>query len=411
MTTTLAPVNNKERIELLDILRGFAILGIFIMNLLGFTFYWAFTDAEKAQFTYAHYDHTTRFLQNMLLEGKFYSIFSMLFGIGFAIYLSKAKDNNDILAIFRRRLAILLIIGFIHLLLWSGDIVALYAMLGFALIPFRKFSNKALLIIAGLCILSPIGWYALKMSNPKIFDLSQWLFKAGDNLSAKQGINSGREYYEAMQHANFFDNIKYNLVGIFYRYGDLLFQSRAFKVFGMFLIGLVIGKTRLYNKLNENRRLLWAFVISGIAVGLPANYIYASFKQSPGYDQLTIQGLKETVAYALGVVPLALGYVAFLSLLYLVNPVKRFFNLVAPVGKMALTNYIMHTMIGLIVFSGVGLALPAIGPTQWTIFAVCVFVVQVILSTAWLKYFNYGPLEWLWRSATYKKWQPMRKKE
>ena len=80
--------------------------------------------------------------------------------------------------------------------------------------------------------------------------------------------------------------------------------------------------------------------------------------------------------------------------------------MLAPVGKMALTNYIMHTIIGILTFTGLGFAFDPIGPTAWTIFAVCVFVVQIILSTIWLRLFNYGPLEWLWRSATYVRWQP-----
>jgi uncharacterized protein len=403
----LQPVQKTERIQLLDILRGFAILGIFIMNLEGFTFYWALNDSQRAGVPLASYDHKTEFLQWMLLEGKFYSIFSMLFGIGFAIYLSKADKNKDILKLFIKRLAILLVIGFLHLLLWTGDIVSFYAILGFLLIPFRKLSNKTLLIVAGLCILSPIGWYALKMSNPAIFNLAQWPFRWGDHFSSQQGINSTEEFYNAMREVNFFQMLKYNLIGIYYRYGDLIFQSRGFKVFGMFLIGLVIGRSKFYNRLQENRRLLWSIFIGGLLIGLPANYIMATLKEKPGYGQLTMHGLKQTVAYAFGVAPLALAYASFIALLYLVNPIKKFLNLLAPVGKMALTNYIMHTLIGIFAFTGIGFAFNPIGPTAWTIFALCVFIVQIILSTIWFRFFNYGPLEWLWRSATYNKWQPL----
>ncbi|HMJ45964.1 MAG TPA: DUF418 domain-containing protein [Ferruginibacter sp.] len=407
----LQPIQKDERIQLLDILRGFAILGIFIMNLEGFTFYWALDDTQKSQLFLHPYDHTTEFLHAMLIEGKFYSIFSMLFGIGFAIYLSKADGNNNILNLFRRRLAILLLIGFCHLLLWTGDIVMFYAMLGFLLIPFRKFSNKTLLIIAGLCILSPIGWYALKMSNPRLFNLAQWPFKWGDYFSSKMGIKSDQEFYKAMREVDFFQMLKYDLVGIFYRYGDLIFQSRAFKVFGMFLIGLVIGRTKFYNKLRENRRLLWAIVIGGLLIGLPANYITAELKETGGYYRLTMNGLKQTVAYAFSVVPLALAYSSLVALLYLNDTMKKILNLMAPVGKMALSNYIMHTLIGIFAWTGVGFAFDPIGPTAWTIFALIVFVVQIILSTIWFRFFNYGPLEWLWRSATYGKWQPFLRKK
>lgn len=405
----LRPVEFKERVLLLDILRGFAILGIFIMNLEAFTFYWALNDVQKAAVPLARYDQSVAFVQFMLLEGKFYSIFSLLFGIGFAIYLAKSTQQVSILPLFRRRLAMLLLIGFIHLLLWTGDIVAFYALLGFVLIPFRRFSNSALLILATLSILSPIGWYALKMSNPVIFDLSQWVYKAGENLSSKQGINSGQDFYNAMRRVDFLEMIKMNVVGIFFRYGDLLFQSRAFKVFGMFLLGLVIGRTHFYNKLRENKKLLWFIFIGGITIGLPANYIMATYKESPAYYQLKADGLRQTIAYAFGVAPLAMAYASLVALLYLNEPFRKLLNLMAPAGKMALTNYFMHSIIGLLAFTGLGFSFNPIGPAAWTIFALIVFLFQIVISSIWLRFFIYGPLEWLWRSATYKKWQPMRK--
>lgn len=410
-TDLLSPVHVKERVLLLDILRGLAILGIFIMNLEAFTLYWAMNDAQKASVPLARYDHAVEFLLYMFLEGKFYSIFSLLFGIGFGLYLSKSVENAGILPLFRRRLAILLLIGFIHLLLWTGDIVAFYAMLGFVLIPFRRFTNKTLLILAALCILSPILWYAMKMSNPAVLDVSQWFFKAGEYFSAKQGINSGQDFYKAMKSANLLEIIKINLVGIFFRYGDLIFQSRGFKVFGMFLLGLVVGRTQFYNRLEENKKLLWYIFFGGILIGLPANYFMATLKSTPAYFQLKPDGLKQTIAYAIGVAPLALAYVSLVALLYKTGVFKKVLSKVAPAGKMALTNYFMHTMIGLLTFTGVGFSLGPIGPATWTLFALIVFIFQIIISSIWLRYFNYGPLEWLWRSATYKKWQPMRKRE
>jgi uncharacterized protein len=407
LANSFSPVQKLERIQLLDVLRGFAILGIFIMNLEGFTFHWALSDVQKAQLPLAQYDHTTSFLQNMLLEGKFYSLFSMLFGIGFAIYLSKANEDNNVIPLFRRRLAVLLLIGFMHLLLWTGDIVMFYAMLGFLLIPFRKFSNKTLLIIAGLCILSPIAWYALKMSNPKVFNLAQWFYKLGDKQSLQFGITSNETAYRELSGGDFIKLIKMNFVAILYRYGDLIFQSRAFKVFGMFLIGLVIGRTQLYYRLQEKKALLWKIFLGGLILGIPANFIYATLHETRGYGELTPHGLKQTTAYAFGVAPMALAYAAGIALIYISASGRRILNALAPVGKMALSNYIMHTLIGIFVFTRLGIFHAPIGPTQWTMFALGVYVIQVFTSAIWLQFFNYGPLEWLWRSATYKKWQPM----
>jgi uncharacterized protein len=409
LPTKLQPVQKNERVYLLDILRGFAILGIFIMNLWAFSFYFGYNNVEKGSVILASYDSTTTFIHHLFLEGKFYSLFSLLFGIGFAIYLSKAKENNTILSLFKRRLLVLLGIGIIHLLLWVGDIVAFYAVLGFLLVPFRKFSNKTLLIIAVCCILIPIPLYALKMLNPAVFNPGQYLIAYNMQLDSQIGINSERDLIAALSGNNILKMLQVNMHGILWRLGDLLFQDRIFKVFAMFLVGLAIGRTNFYNKLAENKKLLKKVLFTGLAIGLPANFIMSYYMVNGGYYQLTINGFYQTIAYSLGVAPLALAYASFFALIYLNIKMRRFLNTMAPVGRMALSNYIMHTIIGLIVFTKIGFGLSNMGPTAFTLFALCVYIFQIFTSTVWLKYFNYGPLEWLWRSATYGQWQKMLK--
>jgi len=407
---SITPIQHLERAQILDVLRGFALLGIFIVNLYDFNFYWALKDAQKAALPLAAYDNAAGFLQRMFFEGKFYSLFSLLFGIGFSIFLAKGdRQESDNLKTFRRRLLVLLCIGIVHLLLWTGDIVAFYALLGFVLIPFRKASNKTLLILAGICIISPIGWYALKMSNPQVFDLSRWLYKAEASLQSTLGLRSNVDFYNAYHENNFGLRIKSNFFGILWRYAELIFQSRAFKVFGMFLIGLVIGRTGFYKRLNENRKLLWGVLLGGFIIGLPANYMLAHIQQNPGYMELTIMGLKQTIAYAIGVAPLSLAYAAAFSLLYTHTASQKVLNLLAPQGRMALTNYLMQTLIGIFTFSQVGFGFHSLGPAAWTLFALAVFTVQVILSTIWLNYFQYGPMEWIWRQLTYGKRLPLKK--
>ncbi len=405
----LQPVKIGERVYLLDILRGFAILGIFIMNLLAFTFYFGYTDTEKSAVVLSNYDKLTIFFQHLFLEGKFYSLFSMLFGIGFAIYLAKTEENPKVLSLFKKRLFILLFIGLVHLLLWVGDILAFYAMLGFLLIAFRKFNNKKLLTLALVCIFIPIPLYALKMWNPTLFNPGQYLIEYNLKLDAQLDINSERDLIAVLSGNNFWKMLQINLHGILWRFGDLLFQDRIFKVFGMFLVGLVVGKTKFYNRLSENKNLLKKVFIVGLIVGLPASFIMAFYMENGGYYQLTINGLYQTIAYSFGVAPLALAYASFFALIYLNKKVHRFLNTLAPVGRMALSNYIMHTIIGLIVFTKLGFGLANMGPTAWTLFALGVFIFQIFISTAWLRFFNYGPLEWLWRSATYGRWQKMLK--
>jgi uncharacterized protein len=130
------------------------------------------------------------------------------------------------------------------------------------------------------------------------------------------------------------------------------------------------------------------------------------------YWNLKTKGLYQTIAYAIGVVPLALAYVGLFMLSFQTLAGKKILSVLAPVGKMAFSNYIMQSLTGNFVFLGPGLGYSGqVGPVYYTLFGIAVFIIQIILSTIWLKYFNYGPVEWLWRSATYKKWQAFRKTE
>jgi uncharacterized protein len=264
--------------------------------------------------------------------------------------------------------------------------------------------------MATFCILSPIGWYALKMSNPAAFDLSRRLFEWAGHYHANMGLTKNKDFYNVFHGNDLIQMIRVNFINILYRYGELLFQSRAFKVFGMFLIGLVIGRTKSYEKLHQNRKLLWKVLLAGLVIGIPANYLMATFAQTPGYTQLTTHGFKQTVAYAIGVAPLALAYASIVALLFQQRRMQNLLKLIAPIGKMGLTNYIMQTGIGILTFSTLGFGFQSIGPTAWTIFAIAVFGLQIVLSTIWLHYFQYGPLEWIWRQLTYGKRLPLTKK-
>ena len=164
--TTLTPVQAKEREIFMDVLRGFAILGIFIANL-GSGFSWYNEDAHLQGPFLVSGDHTMTFLHHMFIEGKFYSIFSLLFGWGIALQIKRGLAQGfDSAPTIRRRLMFMLLLGFIHLMIWPGDIVFFYALLGFVLLPLRKFSNKTLLITGVVLILSPILLYWLKMMFP-----------------------------------------------------------------------------------------------------------------------------------------------------------------------------------------------------------------------------------------------------
>ncbi len=409
---SLSPVKINERETFMDVLRGFAILGIFIANLNGLSWYGFNGPGISGDMLLPEWDKKMKFLHHMFIEGKFYSIFSFLFGWGIALQLKNSESKGVQPASFiRRRLMIMLFLGAFHLMLWPGDIVFLYGMLGFILLPLRRFSNKTLLITGIGLLLLPILLYWLKMKFPVLNSPAEFLYQTGDKVDSKlTGVTSEETFKEYIKNANWFDVFKGDISGFFFRYGDLFFQSRFPKVLGMMLIGLVAGRSEFYKKIHHHKKSLYYIIAFGIIIALPANYLLAGYMDdnTGSYYRLKISGLYRTISYAIGVAPLAAAYVALFMLAFQNNVLKRIMSVLAPVGKMAFSNYIMHTLIGNFVFLNAGLGfMGSVGPVYYTLFALLVFSFQVIFSTIWLTYFNYGPIEWIWRSATYKKWQPM----
>ena len=405
------PTQNNERETFMDALRGFAILGIFIANLAHLSFY--NDDAEiVSPWMVEGWDHTIRFLHYMFIEGKFYSIFSLLFGWGIALQLKRGASRGiDAFPIVKRRLSIMLLLGALHLLIWTGDIVFFYALLGFIMLPLRKFSNKKLLIAAVLLILSPILLYGLKMTFPILNYPTEKLYETANRVTTFFFGEMSREKYMNLMHAgSWLDQLKVNMAEFFFRYGYLFYVSRIPKVVGMFLIGYVIGRTDFYKNIIQHKKIVYKIIILGLLIGLPANYLLASYMSSPisgEYYNLQVSGLKMTIYYALGVAPLALTYVGLMMLGFQTKPGNKVLQVAAPVGKMAFTNYIMHSLIGNFVFLGAGLDMMGqVGLVYFTLFGITVFIFQIIFSTVWLKYFQFGPIEWFWRSLTYKKRQP-----
>ena len=411
---SLSPVKAAEREIFMDVLRGFAILGIFIANLgSGFSWY-----RESAHLTgpmlLPELDHKMSFLHHMFIEGKFYSIFSLLFGWGIALQVKRGLAKGaDAIPTIKRRLVFMLLLGAIHLMIWPGDIVFFYALLGFLLLPFRKFSNKTLLITGASLILLPIVLYAAKSHWQWLNAPAGFLYETGGKLDAKlTGITSEAAYYEFAKHASWWDIFKGNISGFFYRYGYLFFVSRIPKVLGMFLIGYALGRSNFYKNIAQNKKIIYWIIGLGLLIGLPANFYLARYMTyfMNDYWNLKTKGLYQTIFYALGVAPLAMAYVGIFMLSFQSNAGKKILSVLAPVGKMAFSNYIMQSLVGNFVFLGAGLGyMGTIGPFYYTFLGIGFFIIQIIISTIWLKYFNYGPLEWLWRSATYKKWQPLKK--
>ncbi|MFZ9388584.1 MAG: DUF418 domain-containing protein, partial [Chitinophagaceae bacterium] len=185
------------------------------------------------------------------------------------------------------------------------------------------------------------------------------------------------------------------------------------KVLGMFLIGYALGRSGFYRDILKHKKIVYWVIGIGLLVGLPANFYLARYMTYYNQDYFTLKtkGLHQTIFYAIGVAPLAMAYVGILMLSFQSTIGKKLLSWIAPAGRMAFSNYIGQSLIGNFVFLGAGLGyMGQVGPVYFTLFGILIFLLQVVFSTIWLRYFNYGPIEWVWRSATYKKWQPMLKK-
>lgn len=403
----LYPTSTQQRIQYLDILRGIAILFILIANVHFASGYIFLSDVDKISFTALSLDKTLEYILHIFIEKKFYTIFSMLFGIGFALQFEKAKQNNrSFVPFFSRRMLILLLFGVLHLFfIWIGDILNLYALLGVLLIFFRNCSDRQLLKWAVIMTILPIVHFIFMVVTENYYPFQIILFvqEYWDEQSwpTSDWMEIGREIGQPLYYLQLSDLTTYvettNHMALF-RWADYLLEGRPFKVFACFLVGVWAGRKILQANLLSNTVLLKKIAVWGFAIGLPMNIMMLIASQLGG-----VWMAAKEVAHIFGVIPLASAYAASIALWLQKRP--QSLQWFAPVGRMALTNYVLQSFAFMICFYGVGLGYAGnIEFWKVILIALGIFGIQVIFSKVWLQYFKYGPLEWIWRQLTYGRW-------
>jgi uncharacterized protein len=383
---------SAERIEILDGLRGLALFGILLANILVWSGWVLMTDGQRLDLAGADIVTWQYRFHHLLIDGKFYTVFSLLFGAGFALQLARLSARGaDGLRIYRRRVLILLGMGLIHSwLIWDGDILTLYALLGLVLPAFCRWSNRRLLVLAALLIfvIPPlgIGVFALLGWEPE-----QALYTMSFAMAQAMGANTAPDQAIAwVSRPDFMGWFSWTFSGTPFSWAMRLETWRIPKVLGIMLIGMVVGRALASGTLLNNRALLAKVLLGGLAIGLPVNTIYAA---RPALGQADWPSL-------VGTVPLALAYAAGFVLVWKsAHPVLRH---LVPVGRMALTNYLLHSVIGVVLFYGIGFGLVGkLTPPAIYAVAVTIFVAQVLFSRWWLDHHEQGPMERLWRKLTY----------
>jgi len=281
--------------------------------------------------------------------------------------------------------------------------LVLYALIGFVLPLFRKCSDRTLLIWAIALIASPLIIDTISVMLH--INIGDFLEKVAVGIDKKTGIPTDSTYsaYLFKENSGWNEWRNWQASGWAYRYSDIIGTNRIPKVLGMFLLGFYAGRKMIYINLDQYERLFRLLRKWGFIIGIPCSIALAIFE----IDEKGIpdpMGLLETFFYAISVVPMSLAYVAALCLTWIKTKGNSKWRILAPVGRMALTNYLMQTILGILIFYGLGLGLGGnIGPVLCFPIAIGIYILQIIYSNWWFKYFQYGPLEWVWRQLTYGK--------
>jgi uncharacterized protein len=411
-----APVAPAERIQVLDVIRGFALLGILSVNMALFshpvqTIF--LPVAPDAPFL----ERASVFLVRFLAEGKFYALFSALFGLGFYLLIDRLSAKGLATGrIYLRRLLALLGFGVAHaLLLWVGDILVVYALCGLVLWLFRRARPRTLLIWAAVFIVLPLMFYAASTGLIAVARSAGPQSAAAVEAALNSTVEGAARDAQAATLA--YRQPSYMAVTA-QRWRDWSgFLATANltlipNVLAMFLVGLYFGKRKLIANAAANLPLFRRLLVIGLAIGLPLNFPFALYTLDQSRAILNPQTLLAMVGQGLGAPFLTLAYVSAVILLAHAPATARFMAFLAPVGRMALTNYLLQSLICSTIFYGYGLGLfGQIGTAAGLVLAVVIYALQIPLSNWWLSHFRFGPAEWLWRTLTYLRLQPMRKEQ
>jgi len=385
------PVAPDERIQLMDVLRGFALFGILQVNWL---------DYHK--------------VFNFLIDGSFYTMYSFLFGLGFAIQLIRAEEKGRPFVIrYFWRTTLLFLIGAAHFVfIWNGDIVRHYGILAVVLLFVRRWRVRPLLILAVTVLaLATVKRSAIPVRGQFLYrpavEMTQ-AEKTAEWVSREHGAIVNATVQRGERDGDYPSLVRGRAAALAnqLRQIDLWYLRSQGEILCMFILGLIIGRIGLMRDPARHAKLLaWTLVV-GLIVGVAGN-AFDVFEAPFGVE---LPGSLGGVAYSVGNIGLCLFYLSTLTLLFTYRAsVRRFLAPLAPVGRMGLTNYLMQSIVLTILIDPIGFGLGERIPGRAGFLVLdAFFVVQILYSGWWFKRFRFGPVEWAWRSLTWGKLQPMR---
>jgi uncharacterized protein len=388
-TQQSVPVRAKERIQAIDVLRGLALFGVLMVNLVTVFRVSIFQQFLPQAADVPVLDHLANGFVSTFLESKMISLFSLLFGVGLAIQFERLSSNDARMLLLLRRLLVLLAFGLIHIcLIWNGDILTEYALIGLIAVPFLFASNRGLAISA--LILFVLFAALSSLLPPSFWPTQEWM---------RQQVTDANHVYAT---GGFTDVLNFRLQEIGAILQLLIYISP--RTLGLFLVGILVWRTGVLRRPEMHKRTLIWIAILGTSTGS-----ILTFFDEMGSDPIS-SPLLHWVSWAIpfGPVFLSFGYASIVLLLFAFSRASHVLGIFAPLGRMAFTNYIFQSLIFGWIFYGYGLGyFGRMGAAQAFLLGLVVYVAQVLVSQWWLGRYRFGPIEWLWRTLMYGTRQPM----
>lgn len=407
---SMTPLSTKPRIEFIDMLRGFTLLGIGIIHIIEQYYAGPYPSSHQNFQIKFIGDEIVSVLSGILISGKFFMIFSFLFGLSFFLQLQNSDGSFRFVIRFVWRLVILFLIGFLHHLHYRGDILTIFAVLGLVLVAFHKLPDKVILVI-GLMLMLNVPSMVVRAIDVLQYDPT----KKENPMDAFNGDDkANEEYFNTVKTGSYWEMMRAN----FYEFASKAkFQMESGRIYittGLFLLGLYVGRKKIFENMLENTALFkkglkvsaWTFlgcILFAVSLFGGAELLKIELP-SP------VQWLVGGAVYDISNTSLALIYCCGMALLFQKEIWKKRMSGFYYVGRMGLTTYLLQTALGVTLFFGVGFgllgdigALPSVGVS------ILFFYLLVQFSKWWFSHFKYGFFEWVWRSLTLLKVQPMKK--
>ncbi|MBL8821375.1 MAG: DUF418 domain-containing protein [Planctomycetia bacterium] len=415
------PVQDQERIHAIDVLRGFALLGILPVNIIAFAHVEAAYQNPAIAGGFTGINFITWLLTHVIFEGKMVTLFSMLFGVGLFLQVSRVEERRGKpgsgRGLFFRRVFWLLIIGLIHAyVFWYGDILTYYALMGMLVYWFRRWKPRnqlilglslillGSLILVGASLLLDFSFSYVE-SHPELVKETEDIRKMKENFNPTPAMVE--EKSKQVRDAGFVEMLRLRAPSTaqFQIFGLLTFV--LWRITGLMLCGIALYQLQAFDRSWPNQRYQrWAMIGLGLGILLTCLGIWQHLQTKEMPDMIRTMATYDYYGSLL----MAAGYFAVIMLAVKQRWLPAVQSRLAAVGRMAFTNYLSQTLICTAIFHGWGLAQFGLWQRyQLFLLVIAIWCFQLFISPIWLKHFHFGPCEWVWRSLTYWKLQPMRR--